>query len=71
MVLHPYENNEEYNDLAYQYNILRQIGMENRGSVINKDKDGYVVIKPLADRYNEQLKYAKAKRWCKKASLRL
>lgn len=36
--------------------------MENRGSVINKDKDGYVVIKPLADRYNEQLKYAKAKK---------
>ncbi|EZI36595.1 hypothetical protein ACUXHI_002543 [Staphylococcus haemolyticus] len=62
MVLHPYENDEEYNDLAYQYNILRQIGMENRGSVINKDKDGYVVIKPLADRYNEQLKYAKAKK---------
>ncbi|MFK9142134.1 hypothetical protein [Staphylococcus epidermidis] len=27
-----------------------------------KDDEGYVVIKPLADRYNNQLKYAKAKK---------
>ena len=36
--------------------------MANNGSVITKDDEGYVVIKPLADRYNNQLKYAKAKK---------
>ncbi|MCG1191763.1 hypothetical protein K4O95_09620 [Staphylococcus epidermidis] len=61
-VLYPFENNEEHDNLAYQFNVLRQIGMANNGSVITKDDDSYVVIKPLADRYNDQLKYAKAKK---------
>ena len=61
-VLYPFENNEEHDNLAYQFNVLRQIGMANNGSVITKDDEGYVVIKPLADRYNNQLKYAKAKK---------
>lgn len=67
LVLHPYEQDEEYNQLAYEYNILRQIGMANNGSVISKDDDGHVVIKSLADRYNDQLKYAKSQ---KSASMR-
>ena len=62
LVLHPYEQDEEYNQLAYEYNILRQIGMANNGSVISKDDDGQVVIKSLADRYNDQLKYAKSQK---------
>lgn len=66
-VLHPYEQDDEYNQLAYEYNILRQIGMANNGSVITKDDDGHVVIKSLADRYNDQLKYAKSR---KSASMR-
>ena len=67
LVLHPYEQDDEYNQLAYEYNILRQIGMANNGSVISKDDDGHVVIKSLADRYNDQLKYAKSQ---KSASMR-
>ena len=62
LVLHPYEQDDEYNQLAYEYNILRQIGMANNGSVITKDDDGHVVIKSLADRYNEQLNYAKSQK---------
>lgn len=62
LVLHPYEQDEEYNQLVYEYNILRQIGMANNGSVISKDDDGHVVIKSLADRYNEQLNYAKSQK---------
>lgn len=61
-VLYLYENNDEYNKLSNDYNILKQIGMENNGTVITKDDGGYIVIKSLADRYNEQLKYAKAKK---------
>ncbi|WP_341636573.1 hypothetical protein [Staphylococcus casei] len=61
-VLYPYENNDEYNKLSNDYNILKQIGMENNGTVITKDDGGYIVIKSLADRYNDQLKYAKAKK---------
>ncbi|MEB6230016.1 hypothetical protein [Staphylococcus xylosus] len=61
-VLYPYENNDEYNKLSNDYNILRQIGMNINGAVITKDDEGYVVIKSLADRYNDHLKYAKAKK---------
>ncbi|PTI42349.1 hypothetical protein BU056_01385 [Staphylococcus succinus] len=61
-MLYPYENNDEYNKLSNDYNILKQIGMENNGTVITKDDGGYIVIKSLADRYNDQLKYAKAKK---------
>lgn len=61
-VLYLYENNDEYNKLSNDYNILKQIGMENNGTVITKDDGGYIVIKSLADRYNDQLKYAKAKK---------
>ncbi|MEJ7461710.1 hypothetical protein WL547_12655, partial [Staphylococcus warneri] len=32
-VLYPFENNEEHDNLAYQFNVLRQIGMANNGSV--------------------------------------
>ncbi|PTH13977.1 hypothetical protein BU591_08905 [Staphylococcus agnetis] len=56
-VLYPYENNSEYEKLAYDYSVIDQVGMKNSGVVVTKgtDYEG-VTLKTLSDRYNEELK---------------
>ncbi|WP_245393067.1 hypothetical protein [Staphylococcus coagulans] len=63
-VLSPYENNSEYEKLAYDYSIIEQVGMKNSGVVVTKDTDYEgVTRKSLGDRYNEELKNAKTKKY--------
>lgn len=63
-VLYPYENNSEYEKLAYDYSIIEQVGMKNSGVVVTKDTDYEgVTLKSLGDRYNEELKNAKTKKY--------
>ncbi|UXR82449.1 hypothetical protein [Staphylococcus sp. IVB6214] len=63
-VLHPYENNSEYEKLAYDYSVIEQVGMKHSGVVVTKDTDyDGVTLKSLSDRYNEELKNAKAKKY--------
>ncbi|WP_239991129.1 hypothetical protein [Staphylococcus chromogenes] len=55
-VLHPYENNSEYEKLAYDYSVIEQVGMKNNGVVVTrKDGDYMPTIKSLNDRYNEEM----------------
>ncbi|WP_255201426.1 hypothetical protein [Staphylococcus chromogenes] len=55
-VLHPYENNSEYEKLAYDYSVIEQVGMKNSGVVVTrKDGDYMPTIKSLNDRYNEEM----------------
>ncbi|HHW6833447.1 TPA: hypothetical protein ACU2WG_002277 [Staphylococcus aureus] len=55
-VLHPYENNNEYEKLAYDYSVIEQVGMKNSGVVVTrKDGDYMPTIKSLNDRYNEEM----------------
>ncbi|WP_369040986.1 hypothetical protein [Staphylococcus chromogenes] len=63
-VLYPYENNSEYEKLAYDYSIIEQVGMKHSGVVVTKDTDYEgVTLKTLSDRYNEELKNAKTKKY--------
>ncbi|WP_225906174.1 hypothetical protein [Staphylococcus agnetis] len=55
-VLHPYENNSEYEKIAYDYSVIEQVGMKNSGVVVTrKDGDYMPTIKSLNDRYNEEM----------------
>ncbi|PTH63621.1 hypothetical protein BU583_02635 [Staphylococcus agnetis] len=55
-VLHPYENNSEYEKLAYDYSVIEQVGMKNSGVVVTKKDGDYMpTIKSLNDRYNEEM----------------
>ncbi|WP_194752175.1 hypothetical protein [Staphylococcus chromogenes] len=55
-VLHPYENNSEYEKLAYDYSVIEQVGMKNSGLVVTKKDGDYMpTIKSLNDRYNEEM----------------
>lgn len=63
-VLYPYENNSEYEKLAYEYSVIDQVGMKNSGVVVTKGTDNEgVTFKTLSDRYNEELKRAKTKEY--------
>ncbi|NJH98785.1 hypothetical protein GLV92_12230 [Staphylococcus agnetis] len=55
-VLYPYENNSEYEKLAYDYSVIEQVGMKNSGVVVTrKDGDYMPIIKSLNDRYIEEM----------------
>lgn len=55
-VLHPYENNSEYEKLAYDYSVIEQVGMKNSGVVVTRKGGDYMpTIKSLNDRYNEEM----------------
>lgn len=55
-ILHPEENNEEYQNLAKEYSILNTIGMAQNGVPVTKAENGNVVIKSVYERYNDTLK---------------
>lgn len=57
-VMHPYRNNEEYQKLEYNYNILRQFGLQNNGQPVTKDNDGDVKIINIQSKYNEVFRNA-------------
>ncbi|EGQ3437697.1 hypothetical protein H4N33_001142 [Staphylococcus pseudintermedius] len=63
-VLYPYENNREYEKLAYDYSVIDQVGMKHSGVVVTKgtDYEG-VTFLLLSERYNEELKNAKTKKY--------
>ncbi|HDD0318939.1 TPA: hypothetical protein O9466_000771 [Staphylococcus aureus] len=57
-VMYPYRNNEEYQKLEYNYNILRQFGLQNNGQPVIKDNDGDVEIINIQNKYNEVFRNA-------------
>nr|WP_261793738.1 hypothetical protein [Staphylococcus aureus] len=52
-VMYPYRNNEEYQKLDYNYNVLRQFGLQNNGQPVIKDNDGDIEIINIQSKYNE------------------
>jgi hypothetical protein len=55
-ILHPEENNEEYQNLAKEYSVLNSLGMAQNGVPVTKGENDSVVIKSVYDRYNDTLK---------------
>lgn len=55
-ILHPEENNEEYQNLTKEYSILNTLGMAQNGVPVTKGENDSVVIKSVYDRYNDTLK---------------
>lgn len=55
-ILHPEENNEEYQNLAKEYSVLNSLGMAQNGVPVTKAENGNVVIKSVYERYNDTLK---------------
>ncbi|MEX5992822.1 hypothetical protein [Staphylococcus haemolyticus] len=55
-ILHPKENNEEYQNLTKEYSILNTLGMAQNGVPVTKGENDSVVIKSVYDRYNDTLK---------------
>ncbi|CAC6958836.1 Uncharacterised protein [Staphylococcus aureus] len=57
-VIYPYRNNEEYQKLEYNYNVLRQFGLQNNGQPVIKDSDGDIEIINIQSKYNEVFRNA-------------
>lgn len=55
-ILHPEENNEEYQNLAKEYSVLNSLGMAQNGVPVTKAENGNIVIKSVYERYNDTLK---------------
>lgn len=55
-ILHPEENNEEYQNLVKEYSVLNSLGMAQNGVPVTKAENGNVVIKSVYERYNDTLK---------------
>ena len=54
-ILHPEENNEEYQNLAKEYSVLNSLGMAQNGVPVTINKNDNVEIKPITDNYREML----------------
>ncbi|OFN98354.1 hypothetical protein HMPREF2620_06815 [Staphylococcus sp. HMSC077B09] len=54
-ILHPEENNEEYQNLAKEYSVLNSLGMAQNGVPVTINKNDNVEIKPITDSYREML----------------
>lgn len=54
-ILHPEENNEEYQNLAKEYSILNSLGMAQNGVPVTINNNDNVEIKPITDGYKEVL----------------
>ncbi|MBS3644138.1 hypothetical protein KCX54_14075, partial [Staphylococcus aureus] len=57
-VIYPYRNNEEYQKLEYNYNVLRQFGLQNNGQPVIKHSDGDIEIINIQSKYNEVFRNA-------------
>lgn len=54
-ILHPEENNEEYQNLTKEYSVLNTLGMAQNGVPVTINKNDNVEIKSITDGYKEIL----------------
>lgn len=57
-IMYPFRNNEEYQQLEYEYGILRQYGLQINGQPVRRDEEGDIKIISIQDEYSKLFRNA-------------